>query len=311
MPFYKIIKFLLFFLLGGKLLFAQNYPSKNYTAANELPNNAVRSVFVDSKNILWIGTENGVVRKENDAFTNFFEEDGLALNSCWAIAEDNNKNLWFGSYGGGVSIYNGRNFEVISEEDGLAHNEVNRMFSYENYMFIGTSDGVSRIDINTFEVVSWNVPHGKSLFRVTGFFEYNNDIYVATYTTGIYKISREGEYSNLVKVNDQKYIYSVFKGSDSIYSSNKNFYTKSSLKEYLQRDTSIHKRLGYSIFWDHIKTRSDKIFTAAWGIYDANGGIYEINNETLIPRAGDFNISSKKLVSLAYDKKFDNLTNCM
>src|SRR5680860_285130 len=112
MPYYKIIKLFLIFFLWVNVVFSQNYPSKNYTAADELPNNAIRSLLVDSNNILWIGTENGVVKKENDVFTNFFEEDGLALNSCWAIAEDKNKKLWFGSYGEGVSIYDGVKFKV-------------------------------------------------------------------------------------------------------------------------------------------------------------------------------------------------------
>lgn len=42
------------------LLLGQYYPSKNYSTTDGLPNNAVRSLFLDSKNILWIGTENGV-----------------------------------------------------------------------------------------------------------------------------------------------------------------------------------------------------------------------------------------------------------
>ena len=116
MPSYKTIKLFLLFFLWATFAFTQNYPSKNFTASNDLPNNTVRSLLVDSNNILWIGTENGVVKKENDVFTSYFEEDGLALNSCWAIAEDKNKKLWFGSYGEGVSIYDGAKFKVISEK---------------------------------------------------------------------------------------------------------------------------------------------------------------------------------------------------
>ncbi|PAM96161.1 histidine kinase, partial [Flavobacterium sp. IR1] len=142
MPSCKIIKFFFLFLLWFNFAFSQNYLSKNYTAANELPNNAVRSLLIDSNNVLWIGTENGVVKKENDVFSYFFEEDGLALNSCWAIAEDKNNKKWFGSYGEGVSIYDGYKFKVISEKDGLIHNEITKLFSSEEYMYVGTSDGV-------------------------------------------------------------------------------------------------------------------------------------------------------------------------
>ena len=308
MPYYKPSKLFLLFLLCCNLALSQNYPSNNYTAASELPNNAVRSLFIDSNNILWIGTENGLVKKENDVFKYFFEEDGLALNSCWAIAEDTNRKLWFGSYGEGVSIYDGFNFKVISEKDGLVHNEITNLFSYGNYMYVGTSDGVSLIDINTFKVLSPKTPSRNELFRVQDFFEYQNQIYVATYSSGVFKILNKNNRPVLVKVNDRKFIYSVLVDKDSIYSNNKGFFTKSTLADYVnEKDTLSSQKLGYSIIWDPIKTNDHKIFAAAWGIYDTNGGIYEIVNDRLISRASDFNVFSKEVISLAYDAGFEKL----
>ena len=58
-----IIYFCLF--LVPFLIFGQYLPSRNYSTKDGLPNNAVRSLFIDSENILWIGTENGVSRMEN------------------------------------------------------------------------------------------------------------------------------------------------------------------------------------------------------------------------------------------------------
>lgn len=308
MPFYRVIKLTFFFLFWINLAFTQNYPSKNYTAASELPNNAVRSLFIDSNNVLWIGTENGVVKKQNEEFKYFFEEDGLALNSCWAIAEDKNKKLWFGSYGEGISIYDGFQFDVISAEDGLVHNEITELFSYGNHMYVGTSNGISIIDVDTFKVNSLETPPGDELFRVTGFFEYKKEIYVVTYRTGIYKISNKNNSTGLDKVSERKYIYSVFVNKDSIYSSNKGFYSINSLADYLNDKDSIpSEKLGYSILWDHVKTGDDKIFAAAWGIYDTNGGIYEVIEDRLASRALDFDISSKEVVSLAYDPNFEKL----
>jgi len=308
MPSYKIIKLFPFFILWVTVAFSQNFPSKNYTAANELPNNAVRSLLVDSNNILWIGTENGVVKKENDVFTNFFEEDGLALNSCWAIAEDKNKKLWFGSYGEGVSIYDGVKFKVISEKEGLVHNEITKLFSYGNYMFVGTSNGVSMIDVNSFKVLSLNTHSNNELFRVQDFFEYKNQIYVVTYNSGIFKILNKNNEKALVKVNNQKYIYSIFVDNDSIYNSNKGFFTKSRIGDYVNEKNSIPiTKLGHSIIWDYVKSGDHKIFAAAWGIYDSNGGIYEVVGNQLISMASDFNVLSREVISLAYDGKFEKL----
>ena len=308
MPYYKIIKLFLIFFLWVSVAFSQNFPSKNYTAADELPNNAVRSLLIDSNNILWIGTENGVIKKENDVFTNFFEEDGLALNNCWAIAEDKNNNLWFGSYGEGVSIYDGVKFKVISKKDGLVHNEITKLFSYGNYMFVGTSNGVSMIDINTFKVLSLNKQSNNELFRVQNFFEYKNQIYVVTYNSGVFKILIKNDQKALVKVNNHKYIYSIFVDNDSIYSSNKGFFTKSKIGDYVNEKNSIPlTKLGHSIIWEYVKGGDHKIFTAAWGIYDSNGGIYEVVGDLLISRASDFNVLSKEVISLAYDATFEKL----
>ncbi|MGB7786251.1 MAG: histidine kinase [Salinimicrobium sp.] len=310
MPFYRAIKFSLFFFLWFNLAFSQNYPSKNYTAANRLPNNVVRSLLVDSNNILWIGTENGLVKKENDEFKYFFEEDGLAQNSCWAIAEDKNGKLWFGSYGEGLSIYDGYKFKVISEEAGLVHNEITKLFAHGDKMYVGTSNGVSVINVNTFKIYSLNIPPVDDLFRVQGFFEYAGNIYVAAYnygTSGVYRIDQQEAETNLVLVNNKSFIYSVFVDNDSIFSSNKGYFTRTSLDDYLRKDIFSPDKLGQSIIWDYVKTRNDRIFTAAWGIYDTNGGIYEMVDDRLVSRAAEFNIPSKEVISLAYDPQFEKL----
>src|SRR5690606_18851746 len=264
-----------------------------------------RSLLIDSNNILWIGTENGVIKKENDEFKYFFEEDGLALNSCWAIAEDRNHNIWFGSYGEGISIYNGFEFEVISEKEGLVHNEITKLFPHGNTMYVGTSNGVSLIDINTREVISLNIPDGEELFRVPDFFEYKDQIYVASYKSGLFKIQNKNNQASLVKVNDHKNIYSIFVDKDSIYRSNKGFFTKIPIVEYVSEEGTLpQQKFGHSIIWDHIETWDNRIFAAAWGIYDNSGGIYELIDDQMVSRALEFDIPSKEIISLAYNPRF-------
>lgn len=106
----------LFFLCFAFSLFGQSFPSRNFTTADGLPNNAVRSLFLDSKNILWIGTENGISRMENGMFTNIDESNGLSQNSCWDITEDSNGNMWFASYGGGISKFDGQKFTIFTKK---------------------------------------------------------------------------------------------------------------------------------------------------------------------------------------------------
>ena len=308
MPFLKIKRLSFLFFLWINLAFAQNFPSKNYSANTVLPNNAVRSLLIDSDDNLWIGTENGIVKKENDAFSYFFEEDGLALNSCWAIAEDSENRLWFGSYGNGLSIYDGSEFRNISEENGLIHNEITKLFSHGKTMYVGTSDGVSMIDIHSFEIKSFKENPGNQLFRVTGFFENAEEIYVVTYNTGLYKISEKNGAHFLTQVNDQRFNYSIFKDGDSIYNSNKGFYTKTPISNYIdEAGPTTSEEYGHSILWDYSKTKLNRTFAAAWGIFDNSGGIYEIVANQLISRTKDFNIRSEEVIALAYDPEFEKL----
>lgn len=303
MPSCKTTSLFFIFFLGLVTAFSQNYPGKHYTSARELPNNSVRSLLVDSNNILWIGTDNGVVKKENQELEYFFEEDGLALNSCWAIAEDRNGRLWFGSYGEGLSVYDGFKFKLISEEDGLVHNEIISLYAADNWMYVGTSNGVSRIDVDTYEVYSYEVTT-ENLFRVSDFIEYEEKVYVITYRTGIYRI----EGPRLVKVNDHQYIYSVFVDGDSIFSSNKEFFTKSPLSDYFSASGPLpEKNLGHSIIWDYVKTHEGKIFAVAWGIYDSDGGLYELVDGRMVSRAAEFEVPSREVISLAYDHSFEKL----
>ena len=262
-------------------------------------------MFVDSNNVLWIGTENGIVSKQNNIFQSYFEEDGLALNSCWAITEDKQNRIWFGSYGGGISVFDGDDFKIISTKDGLVHDEIVHLFPYKDYMYVGTSDGVSRVDLKTFDTQSWKNEGSEALLRVSGFFEFENKLYVTTYRTGVFKISSEGSFS-LKQVNDQKYIYSAFVDNSSILSSNKGHYTRSEISEYIKSEDLVSEELGSSIIWDYVKTRDSTIYAAAWGIYDSNGGVFELN-EDFSNRSNSFGIPGKDISSLAYDALFQRL----
>jgi len=306
-PFYKKNNIFFILLLCFCFSYSQNYNSKNFTSAKELPNNAIRALFLDSQHFLWIGTENGLVYKENESFTAYFEEDGLAMNNCWAIAEDNNKTMWFGSYGGGLSIYSNGTFKVLNKASGLVHNEITKLFSYKNKMYVGTSNGVSVVDINTSQIVSLK-PSEKDLFRVSSFFEFNQQIYCTTYNSGVYKITVSSQKMVLNKINNHKYIYAAFKNKDSIYSSNKEFLSKTKLSSYVSKiDTMPMPKIGSSIIWDYCLGFQNNIYAAAWGIYKKDGGIYEIVNNEFVNRNSNFNITSKEILSLAYDSKFNKL----
>jgi ligand-binding sensor domain-containing protein/two-component sensor histidine kinase len=80
-------------------------------------------------------------------FRNYSLAEGLAQSQVYAMCQDRRGNLWLGTRGGGVSIFDGINFSTISEDDGLVNNYINAiMEDRHGNIWIATDEGVSRYD---------------------------------------------------------------------------------------------------------------------------------------------------------------------
>lgn len=297
--------FLLFLLLiSSQSFFAQIPTSTNYTTAEGLSNNAVRSLFLDQKNTLWIGTENGVSVFENGSFKNIFKEDGLSHNSCWDICQDNKGNMWFASYGGGVNKFDGKKFTHFTTENGLPNNKTRTLFCHQDKIYVGTEYGISIIDISSHAVVTpKEVFPTFDVFIVTDIFEFKNQLYFSALNEGIFKIEN-GKSPQVIPVLNHKNVYSIGVFGSKIYSSNKGFV------DVLDLDTKkvlTEKRFGSSVFWQYAQDKNNTIYAAAWGIFDNSGGLFQIKNETATDISAAYGIDSKSLLNVAYDKKNDIL----
>ncbi|TDD75005.1 sensor histidine kinase [Flavobacterium caseinilyticum] len=301
----KLILFLCLFSFPY-LLLGQYYPSKNYSTTDGLPNNAVRSLFLDSENILWIGTENGVSRMENGSFSNLDETDGLGHNSCWDINQDTNGNMWFASYGGGISKYDGKKFTVFTIKNGLLADKTRKVFPFKNKMYVGTEQGVSIIDINTNKLVTPKVPPHKEDFISISFFEYNDEVYFATIFDGLFKIDESGIKPIIIPILFHIKIYGLALYGTTLYSSNEGFINKFNLEDVLKEKISTVK-IGKSMVWQYAKDKQNTIFAAAWGVYKPDGGLYKVENDKMIDVSEYFGIDSKILLNVVYDKSKDIL----
>ncbi len=78
------------------------------------------------------------------------KSDGLANNYINAIVIDPFGNKWFGTWGGGVSKFDGVKWTNYTTDDGLANNRVNSIaIDSKGNMWFGTGDGVSFLNCNT------------------------------------------------------------------------------------------------------------------------------------------------------------------
>ncbi|TDK42847.1 sensor histidine kinase [Algoriphagus formosus] len=292
---------LLFLLLISWFGYSQQLPSRTYSTAEGLPNNAIRSLLLDSRGILWIGTENGISKFENGLFQNFYEEDGLAFNSCWAIAEDKNHHLWFGSYGGGLTFFNGKEFRKIQESDGLADNRIRHFYPYQNSMLVGTEDGISIIDLQSLEVST--IPSsakGTDLNYTTGFWEADGKLFYSTYRSGSYEIFWENGSPKTRKINDWLPIYGVFQEGENLLLAD-----KGSLKTISQADFEAGKSPSISqpssIFWKKVLGPNEETFLLAAGLFTKDGGIFQYEKGQLKDLNEQFGIDSKYIQAGALD----------
>jgi ligand-binding sensor domain-containing protein/class 3 adenylate cyclase len=85
-------------------------------------------------------------------FRTFTTDNGLTLDGVSCSLMDRAGNLWFGTYGGGVSRYDGNSFSTFTSAQGLANNSVSSIAEDKSgNLWFGTfGGGVSRYDGKTF-----------------------------------------------------------------------------------------------------------------------------------------------------------------
>jgi len=134
-----------------------------------LVNSDVVSIFRDSRNIIWIGTGNGlsILLPKAKAFKNYFQVTGkipkkFPSNVILSIYEDRSGNIWLGTKGSGVLIVNFQDNEVkvnkvISEVDGLPSNIVNSIQEDNSgNIWLATNNGLSKINVKDKSVIELN-----------------------------------------------------------------------------------------------------------------------------------------------------------
>lgn len=119
---------------------------QTYDATDGLPG-GVWCLLQDRKGFLWLGTEVGLCRYDGTEFITYTTADGLAHNYVYAICEDGEGRLWFGTRGGGVSCYNGKDFVNYTTAQGLADDHVSAICEdSQGWLWFGTDSGVSCFD---------------------------------------------------------------------------------------------------------------------------------------------------------------------
>ena len=114
-------------LYSGVFSFAQHKELifKNFTQEEGLPSNETYYVFRDSKNYIWIATDQGVVRFNGNKMEHF----NLPDNVVFKIREDNKGRIWFFSLTGQLAYFFKESIHPFKYNDSIRKNIKDILFS--------------------------------------------------------------------------------------------------------------------------------------------------------------------------------------
>jgi len=202
----SIGKFLLLFLIFTiQLLKAQDYSSLNYNnlgAYDGLPSEECRFVFQDSRDFLWIGTEEGLIRYDGYDLINLSKLAESELSNIFFTdaTEDPNNHLWFSSKQG-IYHLNPYNYEIKHIQPGqykhthhLSNNVTSIVCDGDSNIWFGGPSGLFKYQVRNDSLqhyqVNSNQNQNNSQLVKKLLFTSKNELWLATWENGIVKYNK-------------------------------------------------------------------------------------------------------------------------
>jgi len=149
---------------GNPLAVGSQISFVNYGDQHFPGNNYIYSVFIDSQNRVWFGTDGkGISVLENGRFTNFGKAQGLKSNIIYSIAEDSNGDIWFSTSNAGIYRYNGKSLLNYSINEGLSDIHITGLLADKtHHLLIIHNNGVDILDTRNNEFIYYTAGVGMS-----------------------------------------------------------------------------------------------------------------------------------------------------
>jgi len=121
----------------------------------------INSIFQDSKNNVWFTGVKGIARYniDDNSIASYSKILGFELSTPTSVAEDNKNRLWIGTMGG-LFLWENNSIKYLNNNTGLLSDEILSLFfdKQENILYVGTSNGLSLLDLNLFDTYEYNPP---------------------------------------------------------------------------------------------------------------------------------------------------------
>ena len=148
---------------------------------------AIDSPFIAGIPEITIAKDAYVRERNPQSFSSFNRLQGLKHSQVRCLLQDKAGNLWFGTYGAGVSKYDGRSFTHFTESEGLTDNTIySIMEDKEQNIWIGTHIGAVKYNGKTF--TRYRQKEGLSDSRIYDIFQdRQGNIWFGTEGEGVYR----------------------------------------------------------------------------------------------------------------------------
>ena len=136
---------------GEGLVRLKDRKARMFTTDDGLPSNATLTVLTSSSGKLWVGSNCGLSMFDGFHFRSYAEKDGLKNACVYALAEDSKKDIWAGTFGGGVFRFHDGRFTQFSKPEGLPSDVVTGILpASDGSLWLATPDGVSHMQNGRF-----------------------------------------------------------------------------------------------------------------------------------------------------------------
>src|SRR5215207_3946033 len=133
--------------------------ASEFSAADGLAHDTVRTILEMPDGVIWIGTAGGLTRFDGLSFRSYTAAHGLKSNAVSVLAGDRDGNIWLGSPSGVLRLRpNG--LVTYAEADGLGHTDIHGLLEDETGAVLAVSGQwfVNRFDGRRFDHVLFPIP---------------------------------------------------------------------------------------------------------------------------------------------------------
>ena len=169
------------------------------TKEDGLSHNNVECILQDRNGFMWFGTRNGLCRFDGYDFKIYLKNSdpgSISGNRILSMAEDQDGNIWIGTYQNGVSKFDART-NMFERYDSIG-NIGNQVYSVsvlsDNTVCLGTNYGLTLYypEQDSFYTYTPNTGQGLNSFMVSDVIEtVKGEVYVATWEADIQRFNRE------------------------------------------------------------------------------------------------------------------------